>query len=312
MSSYRFCRTDDIPLLVRAYNRCYRVHFDDLPEMTVDDFRRRIRELNLWCSSCMVAAAEDKEPIAVLLATKRDTENLIWRIGVHPDHLRNEHGRHLLTSLGAKLAILGPRRMTAEVPADWGTACSFFEACGYTRERTYFDFEYRPSAEAGATAEGQPSPSVDGPADERVAPPSREPASPVEQMIVPVSVHELVENDAFGTAAPRCWKRSPQTLLNLGDRIRGIAIVSDRIEAYLLHAAETVDGAREILALDCRDEERREPLLGVLVRRFCADAPAPVRFSKVWSDEVPFSLLDKWGFRRSREYVGFASEAAPA
>ena len=48
MASYRFCRTDDVALLVAAYNRCYRPHFPDEPELTVDAFRLLIRERNLW------------------------------------------------------------------------------------------------------------------------------------------------------------------------------------------------------------------------------------------------------------------------
>ena len=73
MASFRFCRTDDVPLLVEAYNACYHVHFPDLPPMTVDRFKRAAREIDLWASSCMVAVVDSK-PAAVLLATKRDTE----------------------------------------------------------------------------------------------------------------------------------------------------------------------------------------------------------------------------------------------
>ena len=45
-----------------------------------------------------------------------------------------KHGRHLLESLGSKLAVLGPPRMVAEVPAALGDARAFFAALGWHEE----------------------------------------------------------------------------------------------------------------------------------------------------------------------------------
>ena len=115
MSAYRFCRTDDIALLVDALNRCWSPYFPGEPPMTPAAFKRSIRDLQVWCSSCMVAFS-GSDPIGVLIGAKRPSGTLVHRIAVHPDHLRQGHGRHLLTSLGSKLAILGPPRMIAEVP----------------------------------------------------------------------------------------------------------------------------------------------------------------------------------------------------
>ena len=80
--------------------------------MSREDLRRATREIDVWTSSCMVATA-GPDPIAVLMATKREHESLIWRVGVHPDHLRQGHGRHLMTSLSSKQSILGPPKMVA-------------------------------------------------------------------------------------------------------------------------------------------------------------------------------------------------------
>ena len=55
MSAYRFCRTDDIALLVDALNRCWSPYFPEQPPMTPAAFKRSIRDLQVWCSSCMVA-----------------------------------------------------------------------------------------------------------------------------------------------------------------------------------------------------------------------------------------------------------------
>lgn len=134
MVAYRFCRPDDIPLLVSAVNRCYDVHFPAAAPLTVDGFRREVREERLWPSNCMVATAGD-EPVAVVLGTKTPQEVHVRRIGVAPGHQRRGHGRHLLESLGSKLAVLGPPRLVAEVPVVLGEARAFFAALGWTEER---------------------------------------------------------------------------------------------------------------------------------------------------------------------------------
>ena len=115
VAAYRFCRTDDIGLLVDALNRCWAPYFPDEPPMTPAAFKRSIRDLQVWCSSCMVAFS-GSDPIGVLIGAKRPSGTLVHKIAVHPDHRRQGHGRHLLASLGSKLAILGPRESIAEVP----------------------------------------------------------------------------------------------------------------------------------------------------------------------------------------------------
>ncbi len=281
MSSYRFCRTDDVALLVEAYNRCYRVHFGGLPELTVADFKAEIRRINLWCSSCMVAVA-DREPIAVLLAGKRDDANLIHRIGVHPDHQRRGHGRHLLDSLGAKLAILGPPRMVAEVPADWTAARGFLEACGYARERDYVDFER--SARSPTTAGG------------------------AEEMLVPVTVDELVQAGALDPAAPRCWERAHRTLLNLRAELPGLAVATDRVEAFLLYRDTD---PLEIVALGAAGAAGLDTLPGLLIDRAAGSAARGARMRRVATEEVPFEVLERCGFRPAGRWIGYAAQARP-
>ena len=135
MSSYRFCRTDDIGLLVDALNRCWAPYVPDEPEMTPAAFKRSIRDLQVWCSSCMVAFS-GSAPIGVVIGAKRPSGTLIHKIAVHPDHRRQGHGRHLLTSLSSKLAILGPPRLIAEVPETLAPACELFGAPDTSRKRT--------------------------------------------------------------------------------------------------------------------------------------------------------------------------------
>jgi ribosomal protein S18 acetylase RimI-like enzyme len=133
MVAYRFCRPDDIPLLVHAVNRCFDSHFPQRPPLTVDGFRRGVREAHVWPSNCMVATAGD-DPVAVVVGTKQPHEVRVACIGVAAAHQRRGHGRHLLESLGSKLAVLGPPRLVAEVPVALADALAFFAALGWREE----------------------------------------------------------------------------------------------------------------------------------------------------------------------------------
>ncbi len=131
MSGYRFCRTDDLPLLAEASNRALVGHAGQGEAVDVPRLKRWIRDFDLWCSSCLVAFDDAAEPIGVLLGCKRPKETFVMAMGVHPGHRRKGHGRHLLSSLSSKLAILGPPDLVAEVPADDARACAFFASCGW-------------------------------------------------------------------------------------------------------------------------------------------------------------------------------------
>src|ERR687892_437843 len=155
MSAYRFCRTDNIGFLVDALKRCWTPFFPDEPSMTPSAFKRSIRDLQVWCSSCMVAFS-GSDPIGVLIGAKRPFGTLVHRIAVHPDHRRQGHGRHLLASLGSKLAILGPPRIVAEVPETLVPACELFNASGYVQEALLTDYILHPTAHT--TRRGGPLP----------------------------------------------------------------------------------------------------------------------------------------------------------
>ena len=153
MSAYRFCRTDDVALLVDALNRCWSPYFPDEPLVTPATFKRSIRDLQVWCSSCMVAFS-GSDPIGILIGAKRPSGTLVYKIAVHPDHRRQGHARHLLTSLGSKLAILGPPRIMAEIPETLAPVRELFSASGYAEEGLLTDYVLRDArASAGQTGE---------------------------------------------------------------------------------------------------------------------------------------------------------------
>ncbi len=213
MSLYRFCRTDDIELLVEALNRCWLPYFPEEGPMTAAAFKRSIRDLQVWCSSCMVAFS-GSDPIGVLIGAKRPSGTLIHRIAVHPDHRRQGHARHLLASISSKLAILGPPRIVAEVPESLVPACALFGACGYVEEAVLRDYAF----EGTALSERGNDARVDG-------------------FVIPVTVDDLSANGVLADADQQvCWKRSVETLSARKDDIAGLAVASDeRIEAYLLY-----------------------------------------------------------------------------
>jgi GNAT superfamily N-acetyltransferase len=175
LSAYRFCRTDDIGLLVDALNRCWAPHFPAELPATPASFKRSIRDLQVWCSSCMVAFS-GSDPIGVLIGAKRPSGTLIHKIAVHPDHVRQGHGRHLLTSLGSKLAILGPPRMVAEVNETFDAACGLFRACGYSQETVLTDYILEPAEPAAAGV--------------------------ISGFVIPVTVDDLAANGLFDGAPP--------------------------------------------------------------------------------------------------------------
>ena len=264
MSSYRFCRTDDIGLLVDALNRCWAPYVPGEPPMTAAAFKRSIRDLQVWCSSCMVAFS-GSDPIGVLIGAKRTSGTLIHRIAVHPDHLRQGHGRHLLTSLSSKLAILGPPRIVAEVPQTLAPACGLFRACGYVDETILTDYvlEHPPAA------------------------PQNRPR--VEEIVIPVTVDDLAANGLLDDGPPTCWERSIETLAARKDEITGLAVVSDeRIEAYVLHLN---DG--KILAIRSVVDDGGGCLQHLLSRFGRGTFSLP----KVHAAEISKDLLAMLGFR---------------
>ena len=200
VSGYRFCRTDDIGLLVDALNRCWAPDFPDEPPMTPGAFKRSIRDVQVWCSSCMVAFS-GSDPIGVLIGAKRPAGTLVHKIAVHRDHRRQGHGRHLLASLGSKLAILGPPRIVAEVPEALAPACELFSASGYVQEALLTDYLL--------TFDSHGSDALNQGGQQRVG-----------GLVIPVTVDDLAANGLLKEGDPQvCWKRSVETLTATRDEI---------------------------------------------------------------------------------------------
>jgi GNAT superfamily N-acetyltransferase len=278
MSAYRFCRTDDIGLLVDALNRCWAPYYPDEPPVTPAAFKRSIRDLQVWCSSCMVAFS-GADPIGVLIGAKRPSGTLVHKIAVHPDHRRQGHGRHLLTSLGSKLAILGPPLIVAEVPETLAPACDLFSACGYVQEAVLTDYV--------------------------LAREDNEVQEVAGRFVIPVTVDDLAANGLLAEGDPQtCWERSVETLMARKDEIEGLAVASDeRIETYVLHAK-----CGEILSLRSFIEDggaRLKQLLSQLRAR----GRRSFRFAKVHPTEISKEFLETLGFRPAGGHLLYAARA---
>ena len=171
-----------------------------------------------------MVAFSGSDPIGVLIGAKRPSGTLIHKIAVHPDHVRQGHGRHLLTSLGSKLAILGPPRMVAEVQETFGAACGLFSASGYAQETFLTDYVLHPTAHT--TRRGGPGEPVEPDAPDVTG-----------GFLIPVTVDDLAANGLLEEAhSSVCWERSVETLTARKDDLAGLAVASDeRIEAYILY-----------------------------------------------------------------------------
>ena len=280
MSAYRFCRTDDIALLVDAWNRCGHPHFPGEPPLTVSGFKQEIRELDLWCSSCMVAF-DAKEPVAVMIGCKRPPHTLVHRIAVHPDHLRKGHGRHLLTSLSATLAILGPPHLVAELAKGNAPARALFKACGWREERTYVDL-------VSDAPTSSPAPAG---------------------LVVPVTVDDLTDIGLPDASAPRSWNRTRGTLLKRKERLLGLAIAGgERLDASALYSRED-DGNVAIWSLSAASGSSGEAALSMLLRELAHREGGPLVVPRVHEDEVSLKVLHRLGFMRGAETIGVAAEA---
>jgi GNAT superfamily N-acetyltransferase len=295
MSGYRFCRTDDIALLVDALNQCWLPYFPDEPLVTPAAFKRSIRDLQVWCSSCMVAFS-GTDPIGVLIGAKRPSGTLVHRIAVHPEHRRQGHGRHLLTSLGSKLAILGPPRISAEVPEALPSACELFTGSGYVEEAVLTDYVL--ACEADAREAGR----------EHALAPNGPRAG---RLVIPVTVEDLSANGLLGEAdAHVCWERSTETLIARKDGIAGVAIATDeRIEAYVLWMQHAADAEIVSMRSVIGDGGAR---LDQLLSHVRARGAATIRFAKVHPAEIAKDVLETLNFRRAGGHRLYSTLAKPA
>jgi ribosomal protein S18 acetylase RimI-like enzyme len=276
LTAYRFCRSDDMGLLVEAHERCRGPEDAGEPALDRDGFKRLVRDLDLWCSSCMVAF-EGREPVGVLLGAKRPEATLVYALRVHPEHRRREHGKHLLTSLNQKLAILGPPRLVAEVPADREAACAAFAACGWTIGSRLTDWRRQVSLHSAPSG--------------------------AREALAPVSVADLEAAGLLGTGL-RCWQRDLPALEKHQEHLSGLAFHSpDRIEAWALW-----DETGTLWAAGAAPGPFGRIGLPVVLD----EIDAPLILPRAIPEELDADLLAELGFESGPEHLLFTRQAQAA
>jgi hypothetical protein len=227
-----------------------------------------------------MVAFSGADPIGVLIGAKRASGTLIHRIAVHPDYRRQGHGRHLLTSLSSKLAILGPPRIIAEVHEALAPGCALFSACGYAQEVLLTDYVWQ-GEEAQTHIPG------------------------VGNFVIPVTIDDLAANGLLGEEDPQvCWQRSIETLTARKDEIAGLAVASDeRIEASLLYIKDGPGG--EIMSFRSFVEDDGACLRHLLSRL----GPGTFRLPKVHPAEITKECLETLGFRPAGGHFLYAAWA---
>jgi ribosomal protein S18 acetylase RimI-like enzyme len=286
MASYRFCRSDDVTLLVQAYNECFHPP-GGVAAIDRDRFKWWIRVLELWTSSCMVAT-EGSRVIGVLIAAKREAESCLLAVGVHPDFRHFEHGRHMVTSLSQKLAILGPPRILAEVPADNERFCAFLAHCDYDARGTFSDY----SMHAPFSASSVP-----------------------QEMVAEIGLAELAGAGFAQGRGPRPWARAARAIERRQEYFGSVRVFAlaggDRIEAAVV-ADEFDPAVRRILAIHHGEDDRAVALAGALLRHYAWLAETPVVWERVDERECPAHRAGGWGLTRQAATFVFETIAVPA
>lgn len=290
MTAYRFCRTDDRALLVAAFESCRGSEDEAEPPLDNEGFKRLVRDLDLWCSSCMVAF-EGKDAVGVLLGAKRATTTLVYGLRVHPEHRRKGHARHLLTSLSSKLAILGPPGLLAEVPAERRkVAGATFEACGWKLANRLQDWR-RPGG-------GPTSLSSSG----------------AREALGPVSLEELQAAGLVGNDL-RCWHRDLPALTKPGRALEGLAFQSqEQLEAWALYEPGAAPGELwQIFGTGLAPGPLGRLGFSTVMAELAGLAgDSPLVLGRAAPDEIEPELLAEVGFVPGGETLLYTSEAQAA
>jgi GNAT superfamily N-acetyltransferase len=272
MPLYRFCRPEDLPLIVQALNACYDVYFPQHPAMTVAQFREEMGLISLWPSNTMVVL-ENKDPIAVIVGTKRPYGCWIAKLGVRLDYQRQGLGRYIVEALMRKLSIIGPRVISVDVPVDNDGAAAFFKNLGFDTWGQYWSFTGQLQADG-----------VDA-----------------MRLVHPVKPDvALSRYESFHPHA-QCWERDAYTLQLHAGRLSGYAFwEEDNLHGYLLLHDQTIMD----FAIDPHADPRR--VGSALLQRAAVDVKEPLHIDKVSAQDPIRAVLEEAGLtpRESHVHMG--------
>jgi GNAT superfamily N-acetyltransferase len=276
MPLYRFCRPEDIPMIVQALNACYDVHFPQRPAMTVARFREEMGLISLWPSNTMVVL-EDKDPIAVIVGTKRPYGCWIAKLGVRSDHQRQAIGRYILEALMRKLSIIGPRLISVDVSVDNSSALSFFKTLGFEMWAQYWSFAGYPNTGLSEDL----------------------------RQVHPVKANVALSRYESFHPFSQCWERDAHTLQLCAGHLSGYAFwEEDNIHGYLLLYHHTI--------MDLAFDPHVDPVrVGTaLLQRAAADLKEALRIDKVAAQDPARVVLEQAGLTPRESYVHMGQHIA--
>jgi len=273
MPSYRFCRPDDLALIVRAINECYRMHYPDEPEMSEERFKAQMTLFDVRPGNCMVAL-ERQQAVGVVVSTRRDYGAWIQAVGCQPAFQRRGIATQLVEALIRKIAIQRAPVVTVDVPIDNAPAVQFFEALNFTGRGRYVSYQGLLSRATGSTGS-----------------------------VVPIPAPDLLPYYAPWHTASACWERKAESLAGYGALPQGYAYYAqDTAQGYLIHWDNT------ILDLAVAPDADAEQVSAALLGRMRDAGSSHATLAKVPEGEPIGPALERLGFTPVRDYLLMGQE----
>jgi GNAT superfamily N-acetyltransferase len=268
MPSYRFCRPDDLTLIIRAINACYLMHYPDVPAMTEERLKEHMTLFHVRPGNCMVAL-ERQQPVGVVVSTKRDYGVWIQALGCQPAFQRRGIATQLLEALVRKIAIQRAPSVTVDVPTTNTPALRFFEAVQFTVRGRYVSYQ-------GLLTE---APGISG----RI-----EVVPPLDLLAYYVPFH----------TTRACWERNAESLAGYGTLPQGYAYYAQgTVQGYLIHRDNT------ILDLAFAPQADAEQVSAALLGRMGAAGWTYVTVAKVPEGGPISPVLARLGFTPTADYL---------
>lgn len=267
MPSYRFCRPDDLGLIVRAINQCCRIHETDTPEMTEERLKAHMTLFAVRPGNCM-AALERQQPVAAIISTRREADAWIQTLGCQPAFQRRGIASQLVEALVRKIAIQRTEDITVDVPEDHDAALEFFQAVGFEERERFVTLVGQGVSPGDASGE-----------------------------VIEAPAAALLDFYGAFHVFSACWERSAASLAGYGELIQGYAYRENgATRGYLLHRCST------ILDLACAPDADAARVSAALLGRLHTAGVSPLTFPKVNAADPLFDVLQRQGLKPARGY----------
>ena len=268
MPSYRFCRPDDLTLIIRAINACYLMHYPDEPVMTAERLKEQMTLFHVRPGNCMVAL-ERQQPVGVVVSTRRDYGVWIQALGCQPAFQRRGIASQLVEALIRKIAIQRAPLVTVDVPSNNTPALRFFEEVNFTVRGHYVSYHGLLTEMPGGPGSIEAVPSQD-----------------------------LLAYYAPFHTTPACWERNAESLAGYGTLPQGYAYYTQSmVQGYLIHRDTT------ILDLAIAPQADAEQVSMALLGRLHTVGYAHAILAKVPEGEPVGPVLRRLGFTPTADYL---------